>query len=425
MRFHLEKVSDITGFAVCNVPKDHYGWVLSSSRLTSDDSIFYKYIEEISKTYLYATYHKTGVNSICSFLILIHQNLSADIYVNDFPIEIKCRSKRALKENELISYNDIADIIELRFPGVDIQESDKVICCLKVGWKFGLYFNFVRNPTLVETEVGSLEFKEEELEVPNLVRMQTQLGQLYRYLTFQYVYHSLESEPIFEKMVADGWFPFVEILGNEYKTLFETYQNEKFTYDNKVKLLLENFNKTRLQKITDKWWENPIFLEKQELIQAGIDAFLGSTKSDYINCIKTLYSEIEGIMRSLYYQDSGERTRNIQKLIDRLIEVGERKTEDDQSLLLPQYFLNYLTESIFKEFDPTTGEVDLSRHSALHGVALGEDYKPERALQALLTLDQIYFYLSTPPNENQKNKSEIEDADPDVSGEENVESDVL
>ena len=107
-------------------------------------------------------------------------------------------------------------------------------------------------------------------------------------------------------------------------------------------------------------------------------------------------------MRSLYYQDSGERTRNIQKLIDRLIEVGERNTEDDQSLLLPQYFLNYLTESIFKEFDPTTGEVDLSRHSALHGVALGEDYKPERALQALLTLDQIYFYLSTPPNENQK-----------------------
>ena len=60
MRFRLEKASDITGFAACNVPKDHYGWVLSSSRLTSDDSIFYKYIEEISKTYLYATYYKIG-----------------------------------------------------------------------------------------------------------------------------------------------------------------------------------------------------------------------------------------------------------------------------------------------------------------------------------------------------------------------------
>ena len=78
-------------------------------------------------------------------------------------------------------------------------------------------------------------------------------------------------------------------------------------------------------------------------------------------------------------------------------------------------------ENIFKEFDPETGEVDLSRHSALHGVALGEDYKPERALQALLTLEQIYFYLSTPPNDNQENNSEIEDAGSDVSEKKGVE----
>ena len=179
--------------------------------------------------------------------------------------------------------------------------------------------------------------------------------------------------------------------------------------------MLDRFDESRIKRMTDKWWEHPLFQKKQELIQAGVDAFLGGTKSDYINCIKTLYSEIEGIMRSLYFEDSGERTRHIQKIIDRLIEVGERRVEDDLSLLLPQYFSSYLVENIFKEFDPETGEVDLSRHTALHGVALGEDYKPERALQALLTLDQIYFYLSTPPNENQKNKSEIEDADPDVS----------
>ena len=415
MRYHFENVPDINGFPVCNVPKGHYFWALCTSRVISDEPVFYKYIEEISKLYLYPTDYKIGVNSICSFLILIHQNLSADIYINDFPIEIKCRSKRTLKENELISDNDIADIIELRFPGIDIQESDKVICCLKVGWKFGLYFNFMRNPHLVQKEIGSSEFEEVELEISNIVKMRTQLGKLYRYLAFQYVYQSLESEPLLEKMVTDGWFPFVEILGNEYKTLFETYQNDKFAYDDTVEKLLDGFNETRLRKITDKWWEKPLFQEKQELIHAGIDAFLGGTKSGYINCIKTLYSEIEGIMRSLYLEDSGERTRHIQKLIDRLIEVGERRVEDDQSLLLPQYFSRYLVENIFKEFDPETGEVDLSRHTALHGVALGEDYKPERALQALLTLDQIYFYLTTPPNENQKNKSEIEDADPDVS----------
>ena len=203
-------------------------------------------------------------------------------------------------------------------------------------------------------------------------------------------------------MVPDGWFPFVEILGKVYEELSTAYQHGNPVSENSVKELVGKFDKSRIETMTNKWWEHPLFKGKQELLQAGIDAFLGGTKSGYINCIKTLYSEIDGIMRSLYFEDSGERTRNMQKLINRLIEVGERGVEDNQSLLLPQYFSSYLVENIFKEFDPETGEVDLSRHTALHGVALGEDYKPERALQALLTLDQIYFYLPTPPNENEK-----------------------
>ena len=402
MRLYVGNVIDITGFSVCNVPKDHYFWALSSSRLTSDQPMFYKYIEEISKLFLYPPEYKINVNSINSFLILIHRDLSADIYLDNFPIEIKCRSKRILKENELISDNDIADIIKLRFPGIDIQESDKVICCLKVGWKFGLYFNCGRNPNLVEKEIGSLEFEEVELERSNLARMQTQLGQLYRYLAFQYVYQSLESEPLFEEMVADGWFPFVEILGNEYKTLFETYQNDKFTYDDKVKNILDGFNETRLRKITNKWWENPFFREKRELLQTGIDAFLRRTKRDYISCVKNLYPEIEGILRSLYRRDHEEGTYRTQKLLEHLLEVGKRNVADDHSLLLPQDFLKYLNSSFFKHFDPATATEDLSRHSVAHGAASEKGYSAEKALQALLTLDQIYFYLSTPSNENQK-----------------------
>ena len=400
MHLRVGNVPDITGFAVGNVPKEHYSWVLCSSRLTSDQLIFYKYIEEISKLYLYSLEYKINVNSIYNFLILIHRDLSADIYLNDFPIEIKCRSKGSIKEGTLISNNDIADIVELRFPGIDIQESDKVICCLKVGWKFGLYFNLVRNPNLVETEIGSLKFKEEELEVSNIVQMQTRLGQLYRYLAFQYVYQSLESEPIFQKMVSDGWFPFVEILGNEYKTLFETYQNEKFTYDDKVKILLESFDETRLKKITDKWWENPFFQEKHELLQTGINAFLRGTKLDYISCVKNLYPEIEGILRSVYRAHHEESAYRIQKLLEHLLEVGKSTVDDNHSLLLPQDFLKYLNNSFFKDFDPDTATDDLSRHSVSHGAASTTGYSAERALQALLTLDQIYFCLSTPPSEN-------------------------
>ena len=103
MHLRVGNVPDITGFAVGNVPKEHYSWVLCSSRLTSDQLIFYKYIEEISKLYLYSLEYKINVNSIYNFLILIHRDLSADIYLNDFPIEIKCRSKGSIKEGTLIS----------------------------------------------------------------------------------------------------------------------------------------------------------------------------------------------------------------------------------------------------------------------------------------------------------------------------------
>ena len=402
MRLYVGSVPNITGFSVCNVPKEHYFWALSTSRLTSDQPMFYKYIEEISKLFLYPPEYKINVNSINSFLIVIHRDLSADIYLDNFPIEIKCRSKRTLKEKTLVLDNEIADIVELRFPSIDIQESDQVICCLKIGWKFGLYFNFVRNPNLVQKEIGSSEFEEVELEVSNIVQMQSQLGQLYRYLAFQYVYQSLESEPLFEKMVADGWFPFVEILGNEYKILFENYQNDNFGYDDEVRILLESFNETRLKKITDKWWENLFFQEKRELLQVGVDAFLGGTKSDYISCVKNLYPEIEGILRSLYRADHEEGAYRTQKLLEYLLDVGKRNVADGHSLLLPQDFLKYLKSSFFRHFDPATATDDLSRNSVAHGAASEKGYSAEKALQALLTLDQIYFYLSTPPNENEK-----------------------
>ena len=318
--------------------------------LTSDDPKFYRYMEQISSIYFNSTAFQANVNDIHSFLLLIHSDLSADIYINNFAVETQVQLKRnpeSLESGMLLMKSDIADIYELSFPDIEMQDSDSIICCLKVGWKFLLYFDFLIQDR--RTDINT---------------RQSILGKLYRYLSFEEVYRTLESEDCFKKMVADGWFPFVETLGKDYEELTTSYQNGEPASESEVKTLLDKFDEPRIEAITDRWWKHPLFEEKRELLQAGIDAFLSGTKSDYINCIKTLYSEIEGIMRALYFEDSGTRTRHIQKLIDRLIEVGERKAEDDQSLLLPQYFLSYLTENIFKEYDLTTGEVDLSRHSA-------------------------------------------------------------
>ncbi len=60
---------------------------------------------------------------------------------------------------------------------------------------------------------------------------------------------------------------------------------------------------------------------------------------------------------------------------------------------MPSAFLNYLKDIVFADFNLETGQLDLSRHSSSHGVAKAEDYTKAKALQTILVLDQIYFYI--------------------------------
>ena len=310
MHVHIDKVQEpIVGFLDSFLSDERVN-VKVSLGLTSDDPAFYKFIGQISSTYFGSEGCSVNVGNIHSFLILVHGDLSADIYINDFPVETKVRFKRSSKSFELgtqIKHSDIADICELGFPDIDIQDSDSVVCCLKVGWKFLLYFDF-RNPHRQKADVSSIF---------------TVIGDLYRYLSFQEVYDTLESENHFQEMVDAGWFPFVEILGRDYEKLAASYENGRPASDHDVKGLLEKFDEARVKGMTEKWWEKPLFQKKQGILQAGIDAFLQGTESGYINCIKNLYMEIEGIMQVLYFEDNQEGTRSTQKLLDHLKAVAK------------------------------------------------------------------------------------------------------
>ena len=138
MPVHVKKVEQIVGF-LHRFFSDQCVEVEASTSITSDSPKFYTYINQISNIYFGSPEFSANVNDIHSFLILIHNDLSADIYINDFQVKAQMRLKRNLGVGALIRANDIADIRELRIPDIDIQDSDSVICCLKVGWKFLLY----------------------------------------------------------------------------------------------------------------------------------------------------------------------------------------------------------------------------------------------------------------------------------------------
>ena len=134
-------------------------------------------------------------------------------------------------------------------------------------------------------------------------------------------------------MIRDGWFPFIEILP-DYKNLSEIYEN-KFDMENQIQNFVNNFSKKRIEKMVLMWWTYSLFNEKKPLIEAGIDAYLQNTQYGFINCTKTLSSEIEGILRKIYHFDTGKGNKvKTNDFISHVIQKATIKTGSDFSLFL-------------------------------------------------------------------------------------------
>ncbi len=211
LHLKLDKVDKLCGFTMTDLPNDHYGWFMCKGFVHSDHSEFYQYVDQFSDIFLKGL----RIDSISSFLVLHHKDLSADVYVNDLPLKIRIMAKRDLSDGELATTKDIADIDELMFEGIEIKEDDCIIFCFKKGWKLGLFFDLIPDGT------------ENFLDVDALYH---ELGNHYKYLTFQATYAVLENKPQFQKMLVDGWFPFVQILGRSFEQLAVFYRDKDTTF---------------------------------------------------------------------------------------------------------------------------------------------------------------------------------------------------
>ena len=372
--FRIEKVQPIAGFAAEQIGPNESGRVLIRAYFNSDDPEFYRHVEQISSIYLGS---RVLIDSVHAFLVVIHNDRSADVYVNQIPVEIKILAKKDIKPG-LVSIEDIADVQELRFSGVEIKETDCIIFCFKKGWKFGLFFDFGPvDPT----------YKLDTKALPG------ELGTHYKQLMFQSEYAVLERELTFGQMFDDGWFPFIQLLGGEFSELGKVYEQSD-NLERDLTAFLAKFGDDRIKAISGKWWKQELFGKKRKILEAGINAFLQDDAAGFIGSIKVLYPEIEGLIRMTYANETGKTDARFSDLVAFAEEKASVKFPSSRSLGFPGVFYNYLDQQIFKGFDLATGEVDLSRHSATHGVADAEDYTKARALQAILTLDQIYFYLS-------------------------------
>lgn len=374
--FHLDKADVLAGFSTGNAKPGENTMILVKAALTSDDDLFYRYIDQISDMYI----NRLAImrDHVCHLLVIIHFDHSVDIYMNsDVKAVVEMISKRAITEGYNITIDDIADIKRLKFQDTQILDSDKIIYCFKVGWKFGLFFN-VSTDAKHKLDLDALYFE---------------LGNLYRTLRFEHVYKTIEANQLSSNMMNDGWFPFIDIIGNDYKELVEIY-NSDIELKSRTLEWTNRFTETRLHRITEKWWTKNVYRDKKQILLAGIESFNIGKKGGYINCIKNLITEIEGVLRNEYYIATNKGNKvGMKELCEHLMSEAQNKTKNTDSLFLPTMFIKYLNDVVFANFNLENGNISLSRHSSAHGVADQNDYSREKALQMILILDQMYYYL--------------------------------
>lgn len=319
----------------------------------------------------------TGGNpgaSLNSIYVIIKPDKKAYVYSN-YPFGTNVYLKNAVKQHTVEFKNNVADITAVFFKddviNLNPQKGDRLIWLFRENWNFGLFFDFSG-----------------ELEPDEILK---ELGFYYRRMSYLSTYLFLEDTDNFNEMINDGWFPFVSLIGDGLDKIQSYYvgkKKDKLT----IECFVDSFDKEKIDGIISRWWGNEKFNNKKKIIEAGVKSFLLDTEDGYVNAVKNLATELEGILRVSYHDDYN-RKPTTQELKEYITNMGKDKYSSIGSLCFPDKFIEYLTQYIFKGFDVETGVLPESRHTVAHGVGDDSIYNKEFALKLILTLDNIYFFM--------------------------------
>ena len=291
------------------------------------------------------------------------------------PLMLMVRAKDAIRSGRAVYEDQILDIEEVRFRDalfeVDIRDGDKIVWLFRVDWSFGLYFDFS----------GTLETAD----------LWKTLGQCWRAMHFHAVYAFFDDPANPDRLIDRGWFPFVQLSTEEFRQLRHGIgePSELEAIENHI---VDAFSADRIDRVSRSWWVNPAFRDKRAIIEAGLNAYKEGGAEQVINCIKNLVSEVDGIVRLHFHRSMGRRP-SMSEFMAYVLDLGRDAYPSSGSLAFPELFRDYLERFLFRAFDIEGGMVELSRHSVTHGVAEADEYTRKRALQVILSLDQIHHYI--------------------------------
>jgi hypothetical protein len=367
-------VEPIAGFAAESAKPGQPVKICMRLALSSDEPLFHRLVESLDGVVRHMA-QKAGVavnlGRADTVLLIFKPDNTAELWMDAAAVSLQCTVKRSIAARSVIFESDIADVTGMGFPCVAIGEKDKVLCIFREGWSFGLAFDF--NPD------GNLD----------LEWFSTALGTLHRTLRYRHLYKAVTDPAIFDPLLAAGWFPFVEIITTEFRELAQQIEAGFDIAELEAKTVVA-FDVVRLGHLFERWAMKPHFAAKAALLKEAIEAFTAKRPA---SVIKIVLTEIEGVLNDAYKATHGGQGAKLKELLAFAQASAERRAGGPNTLFFPTAFGRYLAAHTFANFDPVaqTGTAG-SRHAVGHGAAAQESYTMTRALQAVLTLDQLAFY---------------------------------
>jgi hypothetical protein len=341
--------------------------------LTSDDPLFHRAIEGIASV---LERHAREAGSSVSLaragrvLLVARPTGSAELWVDTAAETLQIVARREVVAGRAVFERDIADVIGLSFPLAEIGPADRVLYLFREGWRFGLFFDVSADG------------------IPSAEGLARELARLYRNMKFRHLYDLQGDIALFETLAVAGWFPFVEIIGDEFKRLMRAAE-AGFALGDEEQALLRAFDGPRVDHMLARWLAKPHFSAKEAILRTAVEAF---KRGEPVAVLKTCLTEIEGILSDACFRKTGQRAK-LAKLVEFAVASAAHKSGAPDTLMFPEAFARYLGHSALARFDPVaaTGTAS-SRHAVGHGAAPADTYTMTRALQSLLTLDQLAFY---------------------------------
>lgn len=305
-------------------------------------------------------------------LIVIDEADDARIYVDgDLPVHLEVMAAKAVAAGDPVLDGDILDVRRVKFGEsentISIAHTDKFIFLFRHKYLFGLYLNLS----------GAVDVETLPALLADIVK------RTMHYELFQMV----EGDGL-DALIETGWFPFLGLGKNEIRVLSQLVDERRI--DDADAFVGKLFDEETVNGLVERWQRKKPFADKQLQLEQGIAAF---NRGDYAAAQCTLVPLVEGIADLSHRLENRGKALSTKKnkVVQHIIKQGE-KSMGLGSMGFPEQFERYLRRFYYQDTDQSQDQ-DAVRNPLTHGRSSSDSFTRDRALQTILTLDQIYFFL--------------------------------